>query len=494
MVNRKSVDTIMKMDLSTIQEKKTIPESLIQYTESADNLTDVYENLNSDYVFSESLSEDEFNMIRTEFEGFIESCVDEFAIGSMLPQPGDSAGVDDDDLAKLAEEPWMDKEIKVKDFYEIPAPLVEFVNNPGYRYNEVVNDAIEDIINDPNCPACNNKLSKNLIKPICTHALYKCKLRNADNCCAHNSIIRDIQSGLIDSKKDIKRIAGRSCHDDQIDAMSDSLATYNNLFKNIENKEMFPVGPIDDLDGCEIPIYKDEDCCGKECGNNGGCESSKCECGGKGCSKCENKGIFGEAAYTSHSAGGQLKDEFRVAKRFIEDIGTELKSDLNMIGGKLKKIEKYYMDTETGFVPYKKLYSVKSNTKHDGVKESDLKLSKNDRRAVHQGINKRDSKYGNKTVIVMNGKVPWFKYVLDDKLESSKRHIEFYFSTGSEKWANYYRAAVMKITGLLSPEIKDWIDNTYNTIKAKNNPEEPKESNPQEEVNNDQGQGSKEEE
>ena len=474
MNDRKIVDEVLSLPLSTLNEKQSIPESLIPYTESANNLSDVYQNINTEYVLSESFTEDEFNLVRMALEGYVESCCEEFSIGSMLPQPGAGSGVDDDDLAELTADPWLDKNDKEKESYKIPGPIIEYVCNPRMSYDETVNDAIDGMIHDPACPVTCCKMSDKMKKPVYDLALMKNKLKFANKYEDINSI-RNIEADMIDRKRAIGRLGGVT--PEIKDSMRSTSHDITDMVRTqLYSMRFFPTEPIHELEGLDISGRAP----GEECGD-GSCS----ECGGKGCEKCGGRGVIDECdmiptteasetkdIHRSNTIGGQIKDEFRVAKRFAEDLVADAKAELNIIGGKLRKIEKTYKKQDSDFVPYKKLNLIYSSAKNDGMRESDLKLSRAERKSIYKKTNRRDFWYRNRNVIVMNGKVPWFKYVIDDNGKDAKRHIEFEFSSAAAPWANYYRAVVMKQFGLTSPEIKDWIKKTYSNLHKSGAPED----------------------
>jgi len=439
MINRKKAARLMSMPISSIVEKKKMPESLSPYAESANTLDDVFENLNTDFVFNENVTETEYNERKHELASFIESCCEEFSLGAMLPQPGAGAGVESDDLEDLASDPWMHDDDDDENGYTMPDVLREFVNNPGYKYTPSVECCVNEMLDDPGCPAYGCPLSNDIKKHIFDKELYKSKLRVADRMNASSDIIRDIQGEILGNERIIRRHIPQRIHyqDPKSSAerrQEDLERNLSSFFKDNEDLTFFPRGPLDE--------------CGNECGNECGTE-----CGGN----CSSPAPVSE----------KVTDVFKAARRFGEDLSADIRSEFNIIGGKLKAIEKNYIKTDASFVPFKKLRSTNSNVQHSSVNNTDMNMRRREKNDVRKDLNKRDKFMGNRTVVMMNGDVPWFKYVLDDHGNEKKRHIEFEFSSESEKYATYYRAIVMSHFKMMSPEIKDWISTTFEAVRKK---------------------------
>ena len=472
MIDRKLASEVMESPLEVIREKCELPESLIRYTETAETLHDVYENMNTDYVLSD-LSSKKFTKLKLEFSDYLESCCEEFSLGAMLPQPGEGKGVTDSTLDDLTEDPWLHDEEECGDMCEVSPVLKDYINNPGSTFSEEVELAIEHMMGD----IPDYGISDRMRRPMMDRALMKSKYRVARRMDAAPHIMRDIKGDLIGKEREIRALRrGGFANPGDDERCAQMEYDIDNLFRNEEEKRYFPKEPINEFPD-KVPGFDSE--CGSNCDEcgNGGCGTDECgdNCAPGSKPMSESSGVTlavrpGDFSHQDRkSIGQQVKDLGKSVKRLGEDIGADIKADLNMLGRKLKTIEKHYKNTDDQFVPVRRLNGARTTLNNQNIKDSDIHMNRAERKEVNKASKYQNNSFGNRSVIMMNNQVPWFKYILSDNGGAEKkRHIEFEFSQKAAKYDKYYMAAIESRYNVMSPSLQDWVAKTYDSIKSGN--------------------------
>ena len=182
-------DIILEKSIDVMLEKSDPSNILRPYVMDSDTCEDVRNSIQNDFLM-ESINEEKYKKLLKDLNSFMyEAMKEEFAIGAMLPQPGQGKSnyneVEDED----------------EEIMDIDEAVIDYINNPDYDYTIYVENAIGNMIKKVKTKiTVNTKLLKAIGKKIVLKSKIKmAKLKKTDQI-----KINDLQKELVNIESQIR--------------------------------------------------------------------------------------------------------------------------------------------------------------------------------------------------------------------------------------------------------------------------------------------------